>query len=86
VVRAYNKKVRPKLFQVGELVRKMILPLGTKDIKFRKWSPSWEGPYKIVKVIARNSYMMELLQGTRLPRASNGRYLKKYYPGVWQDA
>jgi hypothetical protein len=40
VARAYNKKVRPKSFQVGKLVWKIILPLGTKDIKFRKWSPS----------------------------------------------
>jgi hypothetical protein len=86
VARAYNKKVRPKSFQVGELVWKTILPLGTKDIKFGKWSPSWEGQYKIVKVIAENSYMMESLQGTRLSRALNDRYLKKYYPSVWQDA
>jgi hypothetical protein len=86
VVRAYNKKVRLKLFQVGEFVWKTILPLGTKDIKFGKWSPSWEGQYKIVKVIAGNSYMMESLQGTRLSRALNGRYLKKYYPSVWQNA
>jgi hypothetical protein len=40
VARAYNKKVRPKSFQVGEVVWKMILPLGIKDIKFGKWSPS----------------------------------------------
>jgi hypothetical protein len=33
-----------------------------------------------------NSNMMESLQGTRLPRALKGRYLKKYYPSVWQDA
>jgi hypothetical protein len=72
VARDYNKKVRPKSFQVGELVWKMILPLGTKDIKFRKWSSSWEGPYKIVKVIAGNSYMVESLQGTPSPRALNG--------------
>jgi hypothetical protein len=52
VVRAYNKKVRLKSFQVGELVWKTILPLGTKDIKLGKWSPRWEGPYKIVKVRA----------------------------------
>ena len=44
VARAYNKKVRPKSFQVGELVWKIILPLGTKSNKFGKWSPCWEGP------------------------------------------
>jgi hypothetical protein len=86
VARAYNKKVRPKSFQVGELVWKTILPLGTKDFKFRKWSPSWQGPYKIIKVIVANSYKMESLQGMCLPRALNGRYLKKYYRSVWQDA
>ena len=86
VARAYNKKVRAKFFQVGELVWKTILPLGTKSNKFGKWSPSWEGPYKIIKVIFSNSYMVETMQGERLPRDLNGRYLKKYYPSVWQDA
>ena len=84
VARAYNKKVKGKSFQIGELV--WILPLRTKSNKFGKWSPSWEGPYKIVKIIFGNSYMLETLQGDHLPRAINGRYLKKYYPDVWQDA
>ena len=80
VARAYNKKVRAKSFQVGELVWKTILPLGIRRNKFGKWSPSWEGPYKIVKVIFENSYMVEMLQGERLPKTLNGRYMKKYYP------
>ena len=86
VARAYNKKVRAKSFEVGELVWKTILPLGMKSNKFSKWSPSWEGPYRVVKVIFGNSYMMETLQGDLLPRAINGKYLKKFYPSVWQDA
>jgi hypothetical protein len=86
VARAYNKKVKAKSFQVGELIWKTILPLGAKSNKFGKWSPSWEGPYKIVKVIFGNSYMVETMQGECLPQALNGRYLKKYYPSVWQDA
>ena len=86
VVRSYNKKVKLKSFQVGDLVWKTILPLGTKSNKFGKWSLAWEGPYKIVIVIFGNSYMVETLQRERLLRALNGRYLKKYYPSVWQDA
>ena len=82
VARTYNKRVKDKSFQVDELVWKIILPLGTFD----KWSPSWEEPYKIVMVIFGNSYMVKTLQGERLPRALNGRYLKKYYPSVSQDA
>jgi hypothetical protein len=86
VARAYNKKEKNKSFHVGELVWKTILPLEMKSNKFCKWSPSWESPYKIIKVIFGNSYMVETLQGKRLPRALNQRYLKKYYPSVWQDA
>ena len=72
VAKAYNKKVKIKTFQVGELVWKTILPIGTKDNKFGKWSPSWEGPYKIVKIIKGNAYMVETLQGEKLPKALNG--------------
>jgi len=86
VARDYNKKVKGKSFQVGDLVWMTILPLGMKINKFGKWSPSWEGPYKVIKVIFGNSSMLETLQGERLPRAINGRYMKKYYPSVWQDA
>jgi hypothetical protein len=86
VARAYNKKVKIKSFQVGDLVWKIILPLGMKSNKFGKWSPSWEGPYKIIKVISSNSYMMETVQGEHLPRAINARYLKKFYNSVWQSA
>jgi hypothetical protein len=85
VARAYNKRVRDKSFQVGDLVWKTILPIGSKSNKFGKWSPSWEGPYKVVRVCSGNSYMVESLQGRQLPRVLNGRYSKKFYPSVWQD-
>jgi hypothetical protein len=37
-VRAYNKKVNKKLFQVKDLVWKTILAIGSKSNKFEKWS------------------------------------------------
>nr|ABA93577.1 retrotransposon protein, putative, unclassified [Oryza sativa Japonica Group] len=40
VARHYNKKVVPKTFSKGELVWKLILPIGTRDNKFGKWSPN----------------------------------------------
>jgi hypothetical protein len=36
VARAYNKRVKEKLFQVGDLVWKIILPIGSRSIKFGK--------------------------------------------------
>ena len=71
---------------MGDLVWKTILPIGAKSNKFGKWSPSWEGPYKVIKVIFGNSYMLETLQGESLPRAINRRYLKRYFSSVWQEA
>jgi hypothetical protein len=44
VARAYNKKVKPKEFQVGDLVWEEVLPLGTKDAAYGKWSPNWHAP------------------------------------------
>ena len=40
VARAYNKKVKDKSFQIGDLVWKTILPLRIKNNKFDKWSLS----------------------------------------------
>jgi hypothetical protein len=42
VARAYNKKVKEKSFQAGDLISKTILPIGSKCNKFGKWSPNWE--------------------------------------------
>ena len=40
VAKAYNKKVKAKSFQVGDLVWKTVLPLRSRVHKFGKWSPS----------------------------------------------
>ena len=43
MMRAHDKKIRPKQFQEGELVLKRI-PRNRQD-PHGKWSPNWEGPY-----------------------------------------
>jgi hypothetical protein len=48
IAKAYNKHVVGKSFQVGDLVWKMILPLGNRSGKFGRWMPSWEGPFKVI--------------------------------------
>jgi hypothetical protein len=47
VAKAYNKKVKAKSFQVRDLLWKIVLPLRSRNRKFGRWSPSWEGPYRI---------------------------------------
>ena len=62
VGRWYDKKVKAKTFDQGDLVWKLILPIVTKDPKFDKWSPTWEGPYKISRYIPGNAYILETLK------------------------
>jgi hypothetical protein len=76
VAKAYNKRVKKKSFQVGDLVWKKILPIGSRSSKFGKLSPNWEAPYRIEEVVLRNSYMLQSIQGASLSRAINGKYLK----------
>ena len=52
----YDKKVKIKTFAQGELLWKLILPIGTKSSKFGKWSPTWEGPFKISRCVSGNAY------------------------------
>jgi hypothetical protein len=85
VARAYNKKVKPKEFQVGDLVCEAVLPLGTKDAAYGKWSPNWHGPYRVDQVLPGNAYMLEELDGVKFPVAVNGQHLKRYFPSMWDD-
>jgi hypothetical protein len=85
IAKAYNKRVMEKSFQIGDLVWKMILPLGTRNGKFGNWSPSWEAPFRVIWIMPGYAYFVEDLQGHTLLKALNGKYLKYYYPSMWQD-
>jgi transposase InsO family protein len=85
VARAYNKKVKLKEFQVRDLVWEAVLPSGTKDAPYGKWSPNWHGPYRIDQVLAENAHMLEELDGVKFPVAVNGQHLRKYFSSMWDD-
>jgi hypothetical protein len=83
VARAYDKKVKLKAFREEDLIWKLIFPIGTKNVRFGKWSPNWEGPYRIKQCLPGNAYIIETLEEEIFPRALNGKYLKEYFPSVW---
>jgi hypothetical protein len=85
VAKAYNRRVKAKSFQIGYKVWETILPLGARDRKFEKWSPSWEGPFRDVRIVPGNSYFVETLDGRELPKTLNGKYLKEYHLSIWQE-
>ena len=63
VAKWYDKKVKAKEFTDGYLVSKIILSIETRSSKFRKWSPNWEGPYRISRSALGNAYILETLEG-----------------------
>ena len=74
IVKYYNKKVKSKQFSKGDLVRKVKLPIGSRDSKFGKWSPNWEGPYQIKSSTPVNAYILETLGGgEEFDRSINGK-------------
>jgi hypothetical protein len=85
IAKFYNQKVQERRFSEGKLVWKVILTIKSKDRRFGKWSPNWEGPYRITRVAPVNAYFYETLEGEEYSRAINGKYFKKYYPIVWID-
>ncbi|KAM2746987.1 hypothetical protein PS2_022514 [Malus domestica] len=82
--RAYNQKVRQKTFGEGELVWQTVLPVGIKDPRFRKWSPTWEGPFVIHKVLGKGAYHLRDRTGLVHKLPINGKFLKEYYPVTWE--
>jgi hypothetical protein len=74
VMRVYNKWVMEKSFQVAQLVWKTILPIGSWSGRFGKWSPSWDEPYVVSKIVPGNAYFVEMLEGHKLSKALNGKY------------
>jgi hypothetical protein len=85
VAKYYNKKVKGRQFTEGDLVWKALLPIGTKYSEFGKWPPNWEGPFRVVRCVPGNAYILKTLLGEEFSAAINGRYLKKYYPSIEID-
>lgn len=80
VVKAYNKKVKPETFNLGDLVWKVILPLDKKDITLGKPSPNMDGPFRILQTYMNNAYEVEELTPEGRILRINDKYLEQYRP------
>ncbi|KAK2997736.1 hypothetical protein RJ639_024902 [Escallonia herrerae] len=78
VARYYNRRVRMKIFRVGDLVLRKLEVFDPKAA-VGKLSPNWEGPYKVSKVLRPGAYSLETLFGEAIPRTWNAENLRQYY-------
>ncbi|XP_060212135.1 uncharacterized protein LOC132639724 [Lycium barbarum] len=61
MARTYNKKVRPRHFEVGQLVVKRILP--HQEEARGKLAPNWQGPYVIKQVLSKGDLQLSDIEG-----------------------
>ena len=78
----YNKRIKAKSFAIGDLVWKVILPIGIKDPYLGKWSPNWDGPFLVSEVFDGNAYKFMDISGNEHARSINGKFLKLYKPSM----
>ena len=83
VAQTCNNRIKRRSFGVGELVWKVIFLVGSKDKELGKWSPKWKGPFKVHQVPG-NAYWLANLEGEPHKRFINRKYLKKYFPTIWE--
>ncbi|XP_059310216.1 uncharacterized protein LOC132061404 [Lycium ferocissimum] len=77
MARAFNKRVRTRVFQIGQLVLKRIFP-NHKEYK-GKFAPNWQGPYMVRKVLSRGAVVLAEMDGQEWPKAINSDAIKRYY-------
>ncbi|KAK3000881.1 hypothetical protein RJ639_022427 [Escallonia herrerae] len=54
--RAFNKRVRPRSFTVGDLVLAVQRPIIITHRTGKKFTPKWDGPYMVKEVYTNGSY------------------------------
>ncbi|XP_024163673.1 uncharacterized protein LOC112170570 [Rosa chinensis] len=84
VARTYDKRTCGRSYKEGELIWKAFLPFGEKLTGRGKWTPRWEGPFVIHRILECGAFHLRDLDGDLHRNPINGKFLKKYYPSVWE--
>uniref|UniRef100_A0A2N9EP38 RNA-directed DNA polymerase n=1 Tax=Fagus sylvatica TaxID=28930 RepID=A0A2N9EP38_FAGSY len=76
--RGYDKNIRPRSFQVGDLVLRKVVA-NTRNPSDGKLGPNWEGPYRVTSFAGVGVYRLTDLEGKSVLRPWNICNLKKYF-------
>ena len=80
ISRAFNKKVKQRVFHKGDLVLAVRRPMVMMHKTKGKFQPKWEGPFIVETVYSNGAYRLANQNGEMLMMPINGKFLKKYYP------
>ena len=77
MIKAFNRKIKPRVYQAGDLVIKcIILPQGDPR---GKWTPTYEGPFVVKRVFSGGAMMLTTMVGEDFLHHVNANIVKKYY-------
>ena len=71
----YSSKVKPRQFQVSDLVMRKAHQYELEN----KLSPKWTGPFRVTEARGNGLYKLETLEGGPIPRTWNATNLKFYF-------
>ena len=77
MIKAFNKKIKHRVYQDGDLVIKCII-LPQSDPR-GKWTPTYEGPFVIKKIFSRGAMILTTMDGEYFPHTVNKDIVEKYY-------
>ena len=75
---AFDKHVKPRSFQVGDLVFSIRKPIITMRQMGNKFTPKWDEPYIVKEVFTNGAYKITNQDGLRICPI-NEKFLKKFY-------
>ena len=75
--KAFDKKVRPRVFREGDLVLKRIQPFLTDSRG--KWTPNYEGPYVVKRAFSGGALILTTMDGEEFTRPVNVDAVIKYF-------
>jgi len=71
----HKSKLRPRQFQVPDLIMRKAHPYQLEN----RLSPKWTVPIRVVEVLGNGAYKLETLEGGAIPQTWNGANLKFYF-------
>ncbi|KAI5395885.1 hypothetical protein KIW84_062172 [Lathyrus oleraceus] len=75
--KAFDKKVKPRVFREGDLVLKKVLSF-VPDSR-GKWTPNYEGPYVVKRAFSGGALMLTTMDWEDFTRPVNSDAVKKYF-------
>ena len=75
--KAFDKKVKPRVFREGDLVLKKVLSFAPDSRG--KWTSNYEGPYVVKRAFSGGALILTTMDGEDFTRLVNSDVVKKYF-------